>query len=176
VERKLIGGSCPNINCLPSKNEIWSARVADLVHHAARFGMLTNPVTIDMGRVRQRKGDMVDGLIAMHLDKYKASGAELIMGTGQFIAPKTIEVRLNEGGTRLLAGDRVFVNVGTHATIPPIGGLKEARPMSNIELLDLDRLPEHIVVVGGGYVGLEFAQAYRRFGSRVSTTAPSRQA
>jgi pyruvate/2-oxoglutarate dehydrogenase complex dihydrolipoamide dehydrogenase (E3) component len=168
VERKLIGGSCPNINCLPSKNEIWSAKVADLVYHATRFGMLTGPVTIDMGRVRQRKRDMVAGLIAMHLEKYKASGAELIMGAGQFIAPKTIEVRENEGGTRVLAGGRVFLNVGTYATIPPIAGLKEAGPMSNIELLDLDRLPEHLVVVGGGYVGLEFAQAYRRFGSRVT--------
>jgi pyruvate/2-oxoglutarate dehydrogenase complex dihydrolipoamide dehydrogenase (E3) component len=168
VERKWIGGSCPNINCLPSKNEIWSARVADLVHHATRFGMLTGPGTIDMGRVRQRKRDMVDGLIAMHLEKYKASGAELIMGAGQFIAPKTIQVRLNEGGTRVLAGDRLFLNLGTHATIPPIAGLQEAGPMSNIELLDLDRLPEHLVVVGGGYVGLEFAQAYRRFGSRVT--------
>jgi pyruvate/2-oxoglutarate dehydrogenase complex dihydrolipoamide dehydrogenase (E3) component len=168
VERNLIGGSCPNINCLPSKNEVWSAKVADLVHHATRFGMLTGPVTIDMGRVRQRKRDMVEGLIAMHLEKYKASGAELIMGAGQFIAPKTIAVRLNEGGTRVLAGDRVFLNVGTHATIPPIAGLKEAGPMSNIELLELDRLPEHLLVVGGGYVGLEFAQAYRRFGSRVT--------
>jgi pyruvate/2-oxoglutarate dehydrogenase complex dihydrolipoamide dehydrogenase (E3) component len=168
VERKMIGGSCPNINCLPSKNEIWSTKVADLVHHATRFGIVTGPVTIDTGRVRQRKRDMVDGLIAMHLEKYKASGAELIMGAGQFIAPKTIEVRLNDGGTRVLAGDRVFLNVGTHATMPPIAGLKEAGPMSNIELLELDRLPEHLLILGGGYVGLEFAQAYRRFGSRVT--------
>ena len=95
VERKLIGGSCPNINCLPSKNEIWSAKVADLVHHAAKFGMVTGPTTIDVGRVRKRKRDMVDGLIAMHLDKYRASGAELVMGAGRFVAPKTLEVRLN---------------------------------------------------------------------------------
>src|SRR5215468_4337688 len=103
VERKLIGGSCPNTNCLPSKNEIWSAKVADLVRHAAKFGMVTGPTTIDMGRVRQRKRDMVEGLIAMHLDKYRASGAELIMGMGRFVAPKTVEVRLNGGGTRVLA-------------------------------------------------------------------------
>src|SRR5437868_3873137 len=82
VERKWIGGSCPNVNCLPSKNEIWSARVADLVHHAAKFGMVTGATAIDMARVRQRKRDMVDGLVAMHLDKYRASGAELIMGAG----------------------------------------------------------------------------------------------
>jgi pyruvate/2-oxoglutarate dehydrogenase complex dihydrolipoamide dehydrogenase (E3) component len=168
VERKWIGGSCPNINCLPSKNEIWSAKVADLMHHAAKFGVVTGSTAIDMGRVRQRKRDMVDGLVAMHLDKYRASGAELIMGAGRFVAPKTLEVRLNDGGTRLLAGDRVFLNLGTRATIPPIPGLADAAPMTNIELLEVDRLPEHLVVLGGGYVGLEFAQAYRRFGSRVT--------
>src|SRR6516165_8719964 len=168
VERKLIGGSCPNINCLPSKNEIWSAKVADLVHHAARFGMVTGSIAIDMGRVRQRKREMVEGLIAMHLDKYRASGAELIMGAGRFVAPKTLEVRLNDGGTRVLTGDRVFLNLGTRATIPPVPGLADAGPLTNIELLEIDRLPEHLVVLGGGYVGLEFAQAYRRFGSRVT--------
>src|SRR6516162_5788226 len=168
VERKWISGSCPNVNCLPSKNEVWSARVADLVHHAAKFGLVTGPTAIDMGRVRQRKRDMVEGLIAMHLELYQASGAELIMGTGRFVAPKTLEVRLNDGGTRVLVGDQVFLNLGTHATIPPIPGLADAGPLTNIELLEIDRLPEHLVVLGGGYVGLEFAQAYRRFGSRVT--------
>jgi pyruvate/2-oxoglutarate dehydrogenase complex dihydrolipoamide dehydrogenase (E3) component len=95
VERKYVGGSCPNINCLPSKNEIWTAKVADLVHHAAQFGLVTGSAALDMSRVRQRKRDMVDGLVALHLEKYKASGAELIMGSGRFVAPKTIEVRLN---------------------------------------------------------------------------------
>jgi pyruvate/2-oxoglutarate dehydrogenase complex dihydrolipoamide dehydrogenase (E3) component len=168
VERRWIGGSCPNINCLPSKNEIWSAKVADLLHHAAKFGMVADRTFIDMGRVRPRKRDMVEGLIAMHLEKYKASGAELVMGTGRFIAPRTLEVRLNDGGTRVLAGDRVFLNLGTRATVPPIPGLADARPLTHIELLELDRLPEHLVVLGGGYVGLEFAQAFRRFGSRVT--------
>src|SRR6266404_3280830 len=121
-----------------------------------------------MRRVRQRKRDMVDGLIAMHLDQYRASGAELIMGAARFLGPKTVEVRLNDGGRRTLAGERVFLNLGTHAAIPPIPGLADARPLTNIELLELDRLPEHLVVLGGGYVGLEFAQAYRRFGSRVT--------
>src|ERR1700704_4947122 len=120
VERRWIGGSCPNINCLPSKNEIWSAKVAALVKRAAEFGIQAGSAAIDMARVRQRKRDMVDGLIAMHLERYKASGAELIMGTGRFVAPKTLEVRLNEGGTRVLAGDRVFLGGGTHATIPDI--------------------------------------------------------
>ncbi len=168
VERKLIGGSCPNTNCLPSKNEIWSAKVADLVHHADRFGAVTGSVAIDMKKVLARKRAMVDGLIAMHLDRYKASGAELIMGTGRFIAPKTIEARLNDGGLRVLTGDRVVLNLGTHAMIPSIPGLAAANPLSNVELLELDRLPDHLIVLGGGYVGLEMAQAYRRFGSRVT--------
>jgi pyruvate/2-oxoglutarate dehydrogenase complex dihydrolipoamide dehydrogenase (E3) component len=168
VERKLIGGSCPNTNCLPSKNEIWSAKVADLVHHANRFGMVTGSSVVDMKRVLARKRDMVDGLIAMHLENYKTSGADLIMGTGRFIAPRTIQVSLNDGGTRVLRGDRVALNLGTHATIPDIPGLVAAEPLTNVELLELDRLPDHLIVLGGGYVGLELAQAYRRFGSRVS--------
>ena len=168
VERRWIGGSCPNIACLPSKNEIWGARVAYLAHHAAKFGTVTGPVTIDMATVRQRKRNMVDREIALHLQNYKTSGAELIMGTGRFVAPKTLEVRLNDGGTRVLTGDQVFINLGTHAAIPTVPGLEAARPLTHIEALELDYLPAHLIVLGGGYVGLELAQAYRRFGSRVT--------
>jgi pyruvate/2-oxoglutarate dehydrogenase complex dihydrolipoamide dehydrogenase (E3) component len=168
VERKWIGGSCPNIACLPSKNEVWSAKVAHLVRHAAEFGAITGPITIDMAVVRQRKRDMVEGQIAAHLQNYKTSGAELIMGSGRFVAPKTLEVSLNDGGTRLLTGDQVFIDVGTHAAIPSIPGLEEARPLTHIEALELDYLPQHLIVLGGGYVGLELAQAYRRFGSQVT--------
>src|SRR5246127_2475977 len=169
VERRWVGGSCPNIACLPSKNEIWSARVAHLTQHAAQFGtMITGPVTTDMAKVRQRKRNMVEGEIAFHLQKYQTTGGELIMGTGRFVAPKTLEVRLNDGGTRVLAGDQVFLNIGTHAAIPRVPGLEAARPLTHIEALELDYLPSHLVVLGGGYVGLEMAQAYRRFGSRVT--------
>jgi pyruvate/2-oxoglutarate dehydrogenase complex dihydrolipoamide dehydrogenase (E3) component len=168
VERRWIGGSCPNINCLPSKNEIWSAKVADLLHHAAQFGIVTGSVAVDMAKVRQRKREMVEGLIALHLDLYRKSGAELIMGDGRFVAPKTLEVRLRDGGTRVLTGERVFLDLGTRATIPPTAGLADAGPLTHIEALELDRLPAHLIVLGGGYVGLELAQAYRRFGSRVT--------
>jgi pyruvate/2-oxoglutarate dehydrogenase complex dihydrolipoamide dehydrogenase (E3) component len=168
VERRWIGGSCPNVNCLPSKNEVWSAKVADLLHHANQFGIVTGSVAVDMAKVRQRKREMVEGLVALHLDLYHKSGAELIMGDGRFVAPKTLEVRLRDGGTRVLTGERVFLNVGTRAAVPSIAGLADARPMTNIELLEVDQLPAHLTVLGGGYVGLEFAQAYRRFGSRVT--------
>jgi pyruvate/2-oxoglutarate dehydrogenase complex dihydrolipoamide dehydrogenase (E3) component len=168
VEQRWIGGSCRNVNCLPSKNEIWSAKVSDLVHHAASFGAMTGPVTIDMTKVRQRKRDMVDRIRAVTLQQYQAAGAELIMGAGRFVAPRTLEVRLNDGGTRVLMGDRVFIDIGTHATIPSIPGLEAAGPLTNIEALDLAYLPPHLIVLGGGYVGLELGQAYRRFGSRVT--------
>jgi len=169
VERRWIGGSCPNIACLPSKNEIWSARIAHQARHAAEFGtVIAGPVTTDMAKVRQRKRDMVEREIELHLHNYKTSGAELIMGSGRFVAPKTLEVHLNAGGTRVLAGDQVFLNLGTHAAIPNIPGLEAARPLTNIEALELDYLPSHLIVLGGGYVGLELAQAYRRFGSRVT--------
>src|ERR1700736_1703944 len=111
---------------------------------------------------------MVNREIDFHLQQYKTTGAELIMGTGRFVAPKTLEVRLNDGGTRELAGDRVFLNVGTRAVIPSVPGLEAARPLTHIEALELDYLPPHLIVLGGGYVGLELAQAYLRFGSRVT--------
>jgi pyruvate/2-oxoglutarate dehydrogenase complex dihydrolipoamide dehydrogenase (E3) component len=168
VERRWIGGSCPNIACMPSKNEIWSARVAHLAHHAGQFGTVAGPVETDMTAVRQRKSDMVNREIELHLQNYRASGAELIMGSGRFLAPRTIEVHVNDGGRRVLTGEKVFLNVGSHAAIPNLPGLQETRPLTHIEALELDYLPSHLIVLGGGYVGLEMAQAYRRFGSRVT--------
>ena len=169
IERRWVGGSCPAVACLPSKNEVWGARVVHLARHGAQFGTVTGPVSTDMAKVRQRKQEMVDREIALHLNAYKTSGAELIMGSARFMGPKTLEVTLNDGGgKRLLAGDKVAINVGTHAAIPSIPGLQEAQPLTHIGALELDTVPRHLVVLGGGYVGLEMAQAYRRFGSRVT--------
>jgi pyruvate/2-oxoglutarate dehydrogenase complex dihydrolipoamide dehydrogenase (E3) component len=159
VERGLIGGSCPNIACLPTKNVIHSAKVADLVRHDREFGSGTAPATIEMAEVRARKRRMVDGLVSMHMDKYKASGAELIFGEGRFVGPKTIQVQLKNGGVRTLRGERVFLNVGTQAAVPEIPGLRAAKPLTHVEALELGRLPSHLIVLGGGYVGLEFGQA-----------------
>jgi pyruvate/2-oxoglutarate dehydrogenase complex dihydrolipoamide dehydrogenase (E3) component len=168
VERRWIGGACPNIACMPSKNEIANAKVAHLARHAAEHGAVTESITIDMTTVRRRKREMVERQIAAHLQKYKASGAELIMGSGRFVAPKTLEVILNHGGTRVLAGDKVFLDVGTHAAIPNVPGLEAAKPLTHVEALELDCLPQQLIVIGGGYSGLELAQAYRRFGSDVT--------
>jgi pyruvate/2-oxoglutarate dehydrogenase complex dihydrolipoamide dehydrogenase (E3) component len=168
VERRWIGGSCPNVACMPSKNEISSAKVAHSARHGRDYGAVTGSVTVDMAIVRQRKRAMVDRQVAMHLEIYNASGAELIMGSGRFIAPKTLEVNLNDGGTRELAADKVFLNVGTHAAIPNVPGLQAVQPLTHIDALELDYLPQHLIVIGGGYSGLELAQAYRRFGSEVT--------
>lgn len=175
VERRWIGGSCPNINCLPSKNEVWSAKVAQLARNGAQFGTMTGGVSVDMAQVRRRKREMVEGLIERHLKAYKSSGAELIMGSARFTGARNVEVTLNEGGTRLLTAERLYLNLGTHPAMPEIPGLAEAAPMSNIEALELDRLPEHLIVLGGSYVGLELGQAYRRFGSRVTVIEPGAQ-
>jgi pyruvate/2-oxoglutarate dehydrogenase complex dihydrolipoamide dehydrogenase (E3) component len=168
VERRWIGGSCPNIACMPSKNEIANAKVAHLVRHGAEHGVVAGSITVDMATVRRRKREMVERQIAAHLQNYKASGAELIMGSGRFVAPKTLEVTLNDGGTRVLTGDKVFLDVGTHAAIPNAPGLEVAKPLTHVEALELDYLPQHLIVIGGGYSGLELAQAYRRFGSNVT--------
>jgi pyruvate/2-oxoglutarate dehydrogenase complex dihydrolipoamide dehydrogenase (E3) component len=173
VERRWIAGSCPTIACMPSKTEIWSARVAHFTQHGSQFGVMTDPVTIYMPTVLRRKRDMVSREVDLHLQKnFKATGTELIVGDGRFTASKTLEVRLNDGGTRLLAGDQVFLNIGTHAAMPAIAGLEAAGPLTHIEALELDYVPSNLIVLGGGYVGLEMAQAYRRFGSRVTVIEP----
>ncbi len=168
VERKYIGGSCPNVACLPSKNVIHSAKVASLVGRHREFGIETGPIAIDMAGVYSRKREMVEGIVQVHLDKYHAAGDELILGDGTFDAPRTLHVAVRDGGERTITADRVFVNVGTHATIPDTPGLREAKPMTHIEALDLQRRPDHLIVLGGGYVGLELGQALRRLGSRVT--------
>jgi pyruvate/2-oxoglutarate dehydrogenase complex dihydrolipoamide dehydrogenase (E3) component len=168
VERRWIGGSCPNIACMPSKNEISSAKTAQLVRDGAQYGTMTASVTVNMATVRRRKREMVERQVTKHLQIYRSSGAELIMGSGRFVAPKTIEVNLNDGGTRELAAEKVFLNVGTHAAIPNVPGLGAARPLTHVEALELDYLPQHLIVIGGGYSGLELAQAFRRFGSDVT--------
>jgi len=168
IERKYIGGSCPNIACLPSKNIIHSAKVASYFFRSAEFGISKDNTRIDMAAVRERKRRMVVGLVDLHRDLYRQSGAELIMGDGRFVAPKTIEINLADGGTRTLLGRHVVINTGTRATIDSVPGLVAAGPLTHVEALELDRIPEHLLVLGGGYVGLELSQAMRRFGSRVT--------
>lgn len=168
IERRFIGGSCPNIACLPSKNVIYSAKVASLFRRGAEFGLPPSTQPVDMAAVRTRKRMMVDGLIDMHQQKFQASGAELVMGSGKFVAPRTIEVALHAGGTRTFLGKRVVISTGSRARLDATPGLRESQPLTHIEALELDQVPPQLVILGGGYIGLEFAQAFRRLGSEVT--------
>jgi pyruvate/2-oxoglutarate dehydrogenase complex dihydrolipoamide dehydrogenase (E3) component len=168
IDRKYIGGSCPNIACLPSKNIIHSAKVTSYFRRSEEFGIARDAFTIDMSGVRDRKRKMVSGLNEMYLENYKNTGAELIFGFGRFIGSRTLEVALPDGTSRQLRGINVIISTGTRAALAPIPGLAEAQPLTHIEALELDQVPEHLLVVGGGYVGIELSQAMRRFGSKVS--------
>jgi pyruvate/2-oxoglutarate dehydrogenase complex dihydrolipoamide dehydrogenase (E3) component len=168
IERSLVGGSCPNIACLPSKNVIRSAKIADLLRQAEAYGVRAEHASVNMAGVRQRKREMVDGMIAIHRKRFAVPHLEFLLAEGKLVGPRTIEARLPEGGRRQFVAERLFLNLGTSATIPSVPGLVEAKPLTHVEALELDRLPSHLIVVGGGYVGVEFAQAFRRFGSRVT--------
>jgi pyruvate/2-oxoglutarate dehydrogenase complex dihydrolipoamide dehydrogenase (E3) component len=168
IDRKYIGGSCPNIACLPTKNIIHSAKVASYIRRSKEFGIANAGFTIQMSGVGEHKRKMVSGLNEMYLENYRNTGAEFILGTGRFIASKTVEVTLVDGTSRQLHGTDVIVSTGTRATLDAIPGLAEAQPLTHVEALELDRVPEHLLVIGGGYVGIELSQAMRRFGSQVT--------
>lgn len=168
VERGMIGGSCINVACIPTKTLIRSARIADAVSHAASFGIEAGAPNVDMKRVRARVKGVVDGLVEVNLNSFNAAGFDLLLGNGRFVAPRTIEVQLNEGGVRVLEGEHVYINTGTHADVPAVPGLREANPLTHVEALQLETVPSHLIVLGGGYIGLEMAQALRRLGAKVT--------
>ncbi len=168
IERKYIGGSCPNIACLPSKNIIHGAKVASYVRRSEEFGIAKEGFRIDMSAVRDRKRKMVSDLNAVYLENYKQTGAEFILASGRFVGPRTLEATLPDGKVRLLRGTNVIVSTGTHAALGEVPGLAEAKPLTHIETLELDVVPEHLLVIGGGYIGVELSQAMRRFGSKVT--------
>ncbi len=168
IERKYIGGSCPNIACLPSKNILHGARVASYFRRSEEFGIVSDGFHVDMTAVRTRKRAMVSGLNDMYLENYKRTGAEFILGTGRFIGPKALSVTLVDGTTRRLRGTNVIVSTGTRAALGRIAGLADADPLTHIEALELDHIPRHLIVIGGGYIGTELSQAMRRFGSKVT--------
>jgi pyruvate/2-oxoglutarate dehydrogenase complex dihydrolipoamide dehydrogenase (E3) component len=168
IDRKYVGGSCPNIACLPSKNIIHSAKVASYFRRSEEFGIAKRDFTVDMSAVRGRKRRMVSGWNSVYLENYKKTGAEFISGSGRFIGPKTVEVRVQDGTVRQLRGTNVIINTGTHAALQPVPGLADAQPLTHIEALELDEVPQHLFVIGGGYIGLELSQTMRRFGSKVT--------
>jgi pyruvate/2-oxoglutarate dehydrogenase complex dihydrolipoamide dehydrogenase (E3) component len=168
IERRYIGGSCPNIACLPSKNFVHSAAVARFAAQATAYGLHPAEPGVNMRIVRERKRTMVNGLVEMHKDRFKQSGVELILGEGKFIGPRTLQLSPPTGESRLLTADTIIISTGSRATIGSIPGLSDAKPLTHVEALELEAVPNHLIVLGGGYVGLEFAQAFCRFGSHVT--------
>src|SRR5215510_6392696 len=152
IERKYIGGSCPNIACLPSKNVIHSAKVASYFQRGREFGIVSGSFSIDMQAVRERKRSMVSGWNAVYLDNYKKTGAELILGSGRFTGPKTVEATLPDGTKRYLRGTNVVVNIGTRPALESIPGMMEAQPLTHVEALELGEVPNHLLVLGSGFV------------------------
>jgi pyruvate/2-oxoglutarate dehydrogenase complex dihydrolipoamide dehydrogenase (E3) component len=164
IERKLLGGTCVNTGCIPTKTLIASARAAHLARRGADFGFSAGEVRLDMRAVRQRK----DGVVKQSVDSVTDSirgmkNVHLVHGHARFTAPRTIAV-----GDRSFEADRVFLNVGARASVPDMPGVNEVPFLTNTTMMAVDFLPEHLVIVGGSYLGLEFAQMYRRFGSRVT--------
>jgi pyruvate/2-oxoglutarate dehydrogenase complex dihydrolipoamide dehydrogenase (E3) component len=175
IERKYIGGSCPNIACLPSKNIIHGAKVASYVRRSEEFGIVKEGCRVDMSAVRDRKRKMVSALNAVYLDSYKQTGAEFILACGRFVGPRTLEATLPDGKIRRLRGTNVIVSTGTHAALGEVPGLAEAQPLTHIGALELDVVPEHLLVIGGGYISVELSQAMRRFGSNVTLVERNEQ-
>ncbi|HLL78727.1 MAG TPA: mercuric reductase [Ktedonobacteraceae bacterium] len=169
IERIHVGGTCINEGCTPTKTMVASARVAYLNRRSADYGVHHDPITIDMTKVRQRKRDIVESFRGGSQRRIEATeGLDLLMGEANFTGPKTLEVRMNSGETRQLSADLIFINAGERPAQPDIPGVENVPTLNSTTIMELDEVPEHLLVIGGGYVGLEFGQMFRRFGSNVT--------
>ena len=169
IERVHVGGTCINEGCTPTKTMVASARVAYLARRAADYGVEAGTVSVDMKVVRKRKRDIVESFRTGSEQRIvSAEGVDLLMGEARFIEPKVVEVRLNTGETRTLTANTIFINAGARPSIPPINGIKDVPTLDSTSIMELDRVPEHLLVFGGSYIALEFGQMFRRFGSRVT--------
>lgn len=168
IERRYAGGTCINTGCTPTKTMVASARVAYLARRAGDYGVDVGPVAIDMARVRERKRNVV--LTSRHNREKRLANAhaEFIHGEASFTGPGKISIVLHDGGKRHLAAPQIFINTGTQSALPPIEGIDIVPHLDNESVMELDRAPEHLLIIGGGYIGVEFSQMFRRFGSKVT--------
>jgi len=169
IEREHVGGTCVNVGCTPTKTMVASARAAYMDRRSADYGVHNGPVTVEMTEVRERKRDIVNtfrGGVRRGIES--TSGLDLLEGEARFTGPKEIEVDLNDGEKVRLTADNIFINVGARPADPPIDGLDGVPSLNSTSIMELDEVPEHLLVLGGGYVGVEFAQMFRRFGSEVT--------
>ncbi|MEE9154037.1 MAG: mercuric reductase [candidate division NC10 bacterium] len=176
IEREHVGGTCINVGCTPTKTMVASARVAYLARRAADYGVRPNPVQVEMAKVRQRKQAIVDSFRnGSQRQLEKTEGVDLLLGEASFSGPKTVQVRMKSGETRHLTADKIFINTGGRPEKPPVAGLDSVPTLDSTSIMELDVLPEHLLVLGGGYIGLEFGQMFRRFGSAVTVVQRGKQ-
>ena len=176
IEREHVGGTCINVGCTPTKTMVASGRVAYLARRAADYGVQAGPISIDLAKVRQRKRDIVASFRGGSERRLaNTDNLELIRGEAGFSDPRKLVVALSEGGRRSISADRIFINAGTRASRPKIEGLDQVQFLDNESIMELGSVPEHLLVLGGGYIGLEFGQLFRRFGSRVTIVQSGRQ-
>ena len=169
IEREHIGGTCVNEGCTPTKTMVASGRVAYLARRGADYGVETKNIRVDMARIRKRKRDIVDSFRnGSQSSLEKIRNLDLIFGEASFTGPKSLAVRLEDGTQRAIHAEQLFINAGCRPAIPQVDGLKHVPYLHSTSIMELDSVPEHLLVLGGGYVGLEFGQMFRRFGSRVS--------
>ncbi len=169
VEREHVGGTCINEGCTPSKTMIASARVAHLARLGGELGIQTGPIGVDMTAVRERKRSIVESFRSANRRRLEQTeGVDLLMGEGRFVDAKAVEVLMNDGSMRHLSADNIFINVGQRPRRPDLPGLEVVPGLNSTTIMELGEVPDHLVVLGGGYVGLEFAQMFRRFGSDVT--------
>jgi pyruvate/2-oxoglutarate dehydrogenase complex dihydrolipoamide dehydrogenase (E3) component len=169
VERTHVGGTCINEGCTPTKTMVASGRVAYLARRGADYGVHTGSITIDMNRVRQRKRDIVDSFRNGSQSRIeKTPNLDLLFGEASFTGPRSVQVRLKGGSQRTLTADKFFINAGCRPSVPSLEGLQSVPYLDSTSIMELDAVPEHLLVIGGGYIGLEFGQLFRRFGSRVT--------
>jgi pyruvate/2-oxoglutarate dehydrogenase complex dihydrolipoamide dehydrogenase (E3) component len=176
VERAHVGGTCVNVGCTPTKTMVSSARIAYLARRAAEYGVRCGPVSVDMAQVRKRKQAIVDDFRAGGQRRLEsAENVELIFGEGRFTAPKVVELTLTAGGVRTLTAETIFINTGARPARPPIDGLDSVDALDSTSIMELSTVPEHLLILGGGYIGLEFGQMFRRFGSTVTVVQRGKQ-
>jgi pyruvate/2-oxoglutarate dehydrogenase complex dihydrolipoamide dehydrogenase (E3) component len=169
VERKLLGGTCVNVGCIPTKTLVGSARAIHMARRGGEYGFSAGDIKVDMAAVKARK----DGVVRQSNDGVAAwiagmKNVTLLWGQARFTGPRTLAVDGGAGGARTLQADRIFINVGGRALVPDIPGLDDVPYLTNSTMMELDEVPEHLVIVGGSYIGLEFAQMVRRFGAQVT--------
>jgi pyruvate/2-oxoglutarate dehydrogenase complex dihydrolipoamide dehydrogenase (E3) component len=169
IEKRWIGGTCVNDGCTPTKTMIASAKVAYMAGHSAHMGVKIKGVSVDLPKIKKRKDGIVHLFRNGSLDGLKKTkNLDILFGEATFTGDKTIEVDINDGGKKVLTAGLIFINTGAKTVIPEIAGLNEVDYLTSTTILDLKKVPEHLLVIGGNYIGLEFGQMFRRFGSKVT--------